>query len=352
MKRWLPIVIVVAVALATLGMRSWFKRDNTLTASGTLEARDVNVGSKVGGRVSRVNVLEGDHVQPGQVILSFEDSELNARLLSARGKYEEAKANYEKMLHGSRPEDIAEARGTADYQQHFADTYRADIEKAKADLENAAANYQRAKKLASNDVVSRQYLDDAEDKYKAAQATLASYQHALVAAQGSIAASDAAKKRAERGSRPEDIAMAKAQMISAEGDLKEAQSQWDEREVKSPASAVVEVMDIRPGDLLPANTTVAKLLEADQLFVVVYVPQGMIGRVHLGQDAEVRVDAFDHPFHGKVEQIRQQAEFLPRNVETKSEREHQVVGVKLRVDNPESRLRAGIHADVKFLENN
>ena len=352
MKRWLPIVLVMAAALATLGMRSWFKRDNTLTASGTLEARDVNVGSKVGGRVSHVNVLEGDQVQPGQVILTFEDSELNARLLSARGKYEEAKANYEKMLHGSRPEDIAEARGTADYQQHFSDTYRADIEKAKADLDNAAANYRRAQELASNNVVSRQYLDDAEDKYKAAQATLASYQHALVASQGSIAASDAARKRAERGSRPEDIAMAKAQMISAEGDLKEAESQWDEREVKSPASAVVEVMDIRPGDLLPANTTVAKLLESDQLFVVVYVPQGMIGRVRLGQDAEVRVDAFDHPFHAKVEQIREQAEFLPRNVETKSEREHQVVGVKLRVGNPESRLRAGIHADVKFLENN
>lgn len=350
MKRWLPIVAIVAVALATLGMRSWFKRDNTLTASGTLEARNVNVGSKVGGRVDKVNVLEGDHVQSGQVILAFEDSELSAKLLSARGKYEEAKANYEKMLHGSRPEDIAEARGTAAYQQHFSDTYRADIERAKADLENAELNYHRAQQLATSEVVSRQYLDDAENRYKAAQATLASYQHALVAAQGTIAASDAAKKRAERGSRPEDIAMAKAQMISAEGDLRQAESQWNEREVKSPANAVVEAMDIRPGDLLSANSTVAKLLESDQLYVVVYVPQALIGRVHLGQGADVRVDAFDHPFHATVEQIRQQAEFLPRNVETKDEREHQVVGVKLRVDNPESRLRAGIHADVKFLE--
>lgn len=350
MKRWLPIVAIVAVALVTLGMRSWFKRDNTLTASGTLEARNVNVGSKVGGRVDKVNVLEGDLVQSGQVILTFEDSELSAKLLSARGKYEEAKANYEKMLHGSRPEDIAEARGTAAYQQHFSDTYRADIERAKADLDNAELNYRRAQQLASSEVVSRQYLDDAENRYKAAQATLASYQHALVAAQGTIAASDAAKKRAERGSRPEDIAMAKAQMISAEGDLRQAESQWNEREVKSPANAVVEAMDIRPGDLLSANSTVAKLLESDQLYVVVYVPQALIGRVHLGQGAEVRVDAFDHPFHAAVEQIRQQAEFLPRNVETKDEREHQVVGVKLRVDNPESRLRAGIHADVKFLE--
>lgn len=350
MKRWAPLVVIVAVALATIGTRSWWKRDDAITASGTLEARNINVGSKVGGRVDKVNVLEGDHVQAGQVILSFEDSELNARLLAARGKYEEAKANYEKMLHGSRPEDIAEARANADYQQHLADTHRADVERAQADLANAEVNYHRAQELARSGVVSKQFLDDAENRYRSAQAVLASAQQAVAASRGSTTASEAAKKRTERGFRPEDIAAAKAQMIAAEGDLREAESQWNERQVKSPTNAVVEVMDIRPGDLLPANTTVAKLLEADQLYVVVYVPQSLIGRIHLGQGAEVRVDAFDQPFHAKVEQIRQQAEFLPRNVQTKDEREHQVVGVKLRVENPESRLRAGINADVKFSE--
>lgn len=350
MKRWAAIAVVVGIGLASIGMHSWFSRDNTITASGTLEARNVNIGSKVGGRVAKVNVLEGDHVEPGEVLLSFEDSELNARMLSARGKYEEAKANFQKMMHGSRPEDIAEARANSQYQEHLADTHRADVERAKSDLANAEVNYHRAQALARSGVVSKQFLDDAQNRYRSAQAILASAQQAVAASQGSIGASEAAKKRAERGFRPEEIAAAKAQMLAAQGDLKEAESQWNEREVKSPTSAVVEVMDIRPGDLLPANTTVAKLLETEQLFVVVYVPQSLIGRVHLGQEAEVRVDAFDQPFHAKVEQIRQQAEFLPRNVQTKEEREHEVVGVKLRVENPESRLRAGINADVKFLE--
>jgi len=178
---------------------------------------------------------------------------------------------------------------------------------------------------------------------------LASAQQSVAASQANTSASEAAKKRAERGFRREDIAAAKAQMIAAEGDLREAESQWNERQVKAPANAVVEVMDIRPGDLLPANTTVAKLLETDQLYVVVYVPQDLIGQIYMGQDAQVKVDAFDKPFHAKVEQIRQQAEFLPRNVQTKEERVHQVIGVKLRVENPEARLRAGINADVKFL---
>jgi len=350
MKRWAALIVVVVVVIATIGVRSFWKKDNTITASGTLEARNVNVGSKVGGRVSQVNVLEGDQVQAGQVILSFEDSELSARLLSARGKYQETIANYDKMLRGNRPEDIAEARATAKSQEHMEDTHRADVERAQSDLANAEVNYHRAQELARSGVVSKQFLDDAENRYRSAQAVLASAQQAVAASQASASASQAAKKRTERGFRREDIAAAKAQMIAAEGALKEAESQWNERQVKAPASAVVEVMDIRPGDLLPANTTVAKLLETDQLYVVVYVPQSLIGRVHLGQDAEVRVDAFDNPFHAKVEQIRQQAEFLPRNVQTKEEREHQVIGVKLRVENPESRLRAGINADVKFLE--
>src|SRR5581483_2353149 len=161
----------------------------------------------------------------------------------------------------------------------------------------------------------------------------------------------AIEQKTVTGNRAEDIAMARAQVESAEGALREAEANWAEREVRSPARAVVEVMDIRPGDLLPANAPIARLLEADQLYVMVYVPQSQIGRIRVGQQADLTVDAFpNQPFRARVEQIRQQAEFLPRNVETKAEREHQVVGVKLRVENSENKLRAGIHADVRFTE--
>src|SRR5262249_42541670 len=102
---------------------------------------------------------------------------------------------------------------------------------------------------------------------------------------------------------------------------------------------------------LQPNSPVAKLLEADQLFVMVYVPQDQIGKVRVGQVVDVNVDAFPkETFKGVVEQIRQQAEFLPRNVQTKEEREHQVIGVKVRVENPQTKLRAGVNADVKFHE--
>ena len=99
---------------------------------------------------------------------------------------------------------------------------------------------------------------------------------------------------------------------------------------------------------MPANAVVARLLESDQLYVMVYVPESKIGLVRVGQKAEVKVDAFAQWFPAVVEQIRQKAEFLPRNVQTADERVHQVIGVKLRVDNSSGKLRAGIAADVRF----
>jgi len=119
--------------------------------------------------------------------------------------------------------------------------------------------------------------------------------------------------------------------------------------VRAPAAAVVETMDLRPGDLLAANTPVAQLLEADQLYLMVYVPETQISSVGIGQSAEIHVDSYPlESFSGRVEQIRQQSEFLPRNVQTKEERVHQVIGVKLRVENRENRLRAGVSADAQF----
>jgi multidrug resistance efflux pump len=135
----------------------------------------------------------------------------------------------------------------------------------------------------------------------------------------------------------------------AEGQLKETEARWAEREVRAPAAAVVETMDLRPGDLLPANSPVAQLLEADQLYLMVYVPETQIGSVQIGRAAQIQVDTFPRQrFQAQVEQIRQQSEFLPRNVQTKEERVHQVVGVKLRVENHDKLLRAGISADVQF----
>ena len=344
----LVVVVCVVAAFAMFGRKS-----DSLTASGTLEARDISVGSKVGGRVSQVLAHEGDHVAPDQLIVTFEDSELAAAVTQARGNLEQAKAALEKALRGARPEEIEESKAENAARTDQVSQARAQAEQARATFVNAEREYRRIKELADSGVASRSQRDDAEAAYNAAKANLAAAEHAIQAAQGQANAAAAVEKKTVRGNRAEDIAMARAQVTSAEGALKLAETRYAEHEVRSPASAYVEVLDIRPGDLLQPNAPIAKLLEADQLYVMVYVPQTEIGRVRVGEKAQVRVDTFgNRPFDAVVEQIRQQAEFLPRNVQTKKEREHQVIGVKLRVMSPKGELRAGINADVTFLGEN
>src|SRR3982074_2792252 len=102
------IVLMVLVTAAVVSAR-WFHRRNdpTLQGSGTVEARDIRVGSKIGGRIDKVLVREGDTVQAGQVLVTFDDKELQASL-------DQSRAAAEKARRGFRPEEIAEAKAAAD----------------------------------------------------------------------------------------------------------------------------------------------------------------------------------------------------------------------------------------------
>lgn len=351
--------ILAAVVLGG-ALYAWsFRAKNELLASGTIEARNIRVGSKVGGRILEVRVREGDRVDPGQVLFTFDDRELLAAM-------EQSKANLEKMEHGSRPEEIAQARAAAaqaeaDYALKKNGSRREDIEAARADLERAKADavradldYKRAQKLADEGVFSRQQRDEAEAAWKMTAAQVASSEQKLAelergfrpeeisSAQENYRKTAASKLLAERGFRAEDIALARAQFALDE-------ARYRERQVESPARATVEVLDVRPGDLIAPNTPIGTLLERDQLYIRVYVPETEIGLVHEGQKTEIRVNSFPKTvFEGVIEQINQKAEFLPRNVQTQEERVHQMFGVKVRVNDPSERLRAGMAADVKL----
>jgi multidrug resistance efflux pump len=352
MKRSVIIVVAAAVlAIAALAaFRWWNGNGDRLTASGTLEARNITLGSKVGGRVTQVLAREGDRVEANQLLVSFDEAELAARVLQARGRLQAAKANLAKLERGFRPEEITEAQAASGAQAEEMQRAANQLESARAEQRNAQLNFDRVARLVAEGVLAQQVRDDAEARLKSANAAVEAAQNAVGAAQDRSRAARAVAQKTERGFRSEEIEAARAEVTLAQGMLAEAEARYAEREVRSPSRAVVEVLDLRPGDLLAPNTPVAKLLEADQLYVIVYVPQGQIGQVRVGQHAKVKVDAFDQEFDGTVEQIRQQAEFLPRNVQTTEEREHQVIGVKLRVENPENKLRAGVHADVTFVE--
>jgi HlyD family secretion protein len=353
------LLIFAAIFAVTAYSMGWFHRDASLQGSGTVEARNIRVGSKIGGRIEKVLVLEGDTVQPGQVLVTFDDKELQASLTQSR-------AAAEKATRGFRPEEIAEARANAaqakaeydqrrnGYRQEDIDAARAELDRATADEERAHLDAQRYDALAQKDLVSKQQRDTADANWKMA---LAQKQNALqkltqlkrgyraeeiAAAEARYRQTQANLEKMEHGNRREDIQAAHAAL-----DYDEAR--FRERQVLAPTKATVEVLDVRPGDLIGPNTPIATLLESDQIYVRIYIPETELGKIRLGQKAEIRVDSFPkQAFNGVVEQINQQAEFLPRNVQTREERVHQVFGIKVRIDDPSHRILAGMAADVKL----
>jgi multidrug resistance efflux pump len=360
-----PLALVIIALVATVAVFAvtryggWFRKDSGLQGSGTVEARNIRVGSKVGGRIDKLLVREGDQVEAGQVLMTFDDKELQASLEGSR-------ANAEKAKRGYRPEEIQEGRAAAmqakaDYQLKKNGYRKEDIAAAQADLDRAAADetrsnldFRRYEALAKKDLVSKQQRDTAEANWKMALAQRENAQHKL--------------DELQRGYRPEEIASAEARYLQAQATLDKLQrgnrredvqsaqaayaydeARFREREVLSPSEATVEVLDVRPGDLIPPNTPVATLLERDQIYVRIYIPETEISQVHVGQKAEITVDSVGKQiFDGVVEQINQQAEFLPRNVQTREERVHQVFGVKIRIDDASHRVLAGMAADVKL----
>ncbi len=358
-KRLLTILIIGVAIAATALYAGWFRRDSAPQGSGTVEARNIRVGSKVGGRIDKVLVREGDSVQPGQILITFDDKELQAAL-------DQSRANAQKAQRGYRPEEIAEARAAAaqakadyelkknGYRQEDIASAQAEVDRAKADEIRTHLDFDRYEALAKKDLVSKQQRDTAEANWKVAAAQQQNAQHKLDELQRGyrpeeIASAEARYQQAQatleklaRGNRREDVELAKAGYAYDE-------ARYRERQVVAPAAAIVEVLDVRPGDLIAPNTPVATLLERDQIYVRIYIPETEIGRIQIGQSAEVRVDSFPNQvFSGSVEQINQQAEFLPRNVQTREERVHQVFGVKIRIDDPSGRVRAGMAADVKL----
>lgn len=358
-KRLILILLVVAVLASTAIYAGRSGKDDSLQGSGTVEARNIRVGSKVGGRIDQILVREGDHVAAGQLLITFDDKELQAAL-------QQSKANAEKAATGYRPEEIAEARAAAaqakaDYEQRLNGYRQQDIDAAKADLDRAKAeeirshaDFFRYQALAEKDLVSKQQRDTAEATWKVALAQQQNAQHKLdelevgyrpeeiASAKAHYQQTQATFEKLQNGNRREDVELAKAAYAYDE-------ARFRERQVVAPTAATVEVLDVRPGDLIAPNTPIATLLESDQIYIRIYIPETVIGRVQLGQKAEVRVDSFKNTvFDGVVEQINQQAEFLPRNVQTQEERVHQVFGVKIRINDPSHRVLAGMAADVKL----
>jgi HlyD family secretion protein len=164
-----------------------------------------------------------------------------------------------------------------------------------------------------------------------------------------VSPSEAERAISAAKAQDKSLAAAKARVEQAKAQLADMDAQIQEMKIVAPTASILEVLSVKVGDVLPANREVATLILPQHLWVRVYVPEPWLGLIKLNDKVRVRVDSYpNRDFSGVVEQINRKAEFTPRNVQTVEDRIKQVFGVKIRLENNEDALRAGMSADIFF----
>ena len=277
------------------------------SVSGTIETDEVRVASRYGGRVVKISAAEGDSLQTAQPLVELDAAELKAK----RDRVAAQVAEYEA---GPRPQEI--------------DAAKHDWEALVAELDQARVDAKRAEELFAQKTISATEHDQTLTRASTLEKNVA-----------------AAKSRYDlllAGTRAERLAQVRAELAETDANLREMS-------IVAPSNSVLEVLSVKVGDVLAPNQALATLLLTDHLWVRVFVPEPWLGHIQLGEPVRVRADSDPgKDFSGKVEQIARSAEFTPRNVQTVGERVKQVFGIKVRLDNQEGKLRAGMAADVAF----
>lgn len=317
---------IILFLLCAAGMTTWFiyredtsQPEHEAVLYGNVDLRQVDLAFLISERIDSVLVDEGDTVSAGQKLATLETIRLQQAVNEARETAEAARQNYLRVKHGPRPEEIAQAR--------------ANVEAARATLNNAKLRSTRLGALAKTNSISRQEADDAAASEQVASANL-----------------DVADKQLElllAGSRVEDIAQAQAQYQQAQTMLIIKEQNLKDAVLYAPCNAVVRNRILEKGDMASPQKPVYNLSLNHTKWVRAYLTETQLGKIQPGFSATVHNDSFPGTnFPGTIGFISSVAEFTPKNVETPELRTALVYEVRIIVEDPDNQLRLGAPATV------
>jgi HlyD family secretion protein len=294
------------------------KDSRVINASGTIEAVEIAVSAKISGQLESRLVDEGSRVSRGQKLAVVDSSALVIQLQQAEAGVALAEAQLALLLKGARIEDIRQAEEV--------------LTQAKATLRVAEEDRKRILNLFEKNSATTKQKDDAEARYTVARA-----QHE---------AAEQALRKLRRLARPEEVSAARARLEQAAAGRDLLKKNIADCTVVSPASGVVIHTAVEPGEFAVSGAPILTLADLDRIHLNIYVTELELGKIRLGQQAEIKIDS--HPeriFTGSVVFISPEAEFTPKNIQTREERVKLVYRVKMEVENRENILKPGMPAD-------
>jgi len=318
MNRLLRTAAALLLGPALVGCGS--RRDPaTIAASGHVEATQVRVSTKVPGRLESLSAGEGDTVRAGQELGRIDGTDLRLSLQRARAERDQAAADLRLRLAGPRREDVGEQ-----------EAQRAGVA---ADLANAQRDLERMQALLDKGSGTTKARDDAQARRDAAAARLKAAGEALA--------------RTKSGSRVEEKDASRARLAAAEAQIAQLDQQLKDAVITSPVPGVVTEKVAEKGELLQAGAPLCEITNLQDAWLTVYLPEADLGRIRIGQPAEVTTDG-GQKRTGKVSFVASQAEFTPKNVQTRDERVKLVYKVKIALENGDGLFKPGMPAEASL----
>ncbi|GIX00919.1 MAG: secretion protein HlyD [Pirellulaceae bacterium] len=370
MRQFAIVAALVLTLLAALFYSQ--RREEPVVVSGFVEADEIRVGSRLGGRILELLVEEGQEVEAGQALVRFDPFTLEEQIAQAEAQLAAAQADLERLRSGFRHQEIAQAEAQVAALQARLDKLiagplpeeiavaEAQLQLAEAQLKRASSAFRRVQLLIERGegTISQDEIDRVTEEFQAAQALVATRREQLQLLQRGSREEDIRAARAELeaaraqlallkdGYRPEDVAKAEATVAAAEAALQALRKQQTELTVVAPSPGTIAALDLRPGDLVAPGAPVLSLQEHGRLWVRAYIPERYM-RLQLGDALPITADSYPGKvFTGKVVFIAPQAEFTPRNIQTPEQRTKLVFRIKIDLLPDGMALRPGLPVDV------
>jgi HlyD family secretion protein len=309
------LIAAVAVAAAGIGVLAWTALRPTgpgagfVSGNGRIEATEIDVATRLAGRVQDIMVNEGDFVQMGQPLAQMQVDVLDAQRDEARAQSQQAVT--------------AVASATAQVAVRRSDTAAAEalVGQRESELDAAQRRLARSETLAKKGMTARQVLDDDRASVQGAQATLAGAEAQVAAAAAAITAAQA------------EVVGADSAVTASEATIARVAAGIADSRLKSPRDGRVQYRIAQPGEVLAAGGRVLNLVDLGDVYMTFFLPETVVGRIELGSEVHLVLDAAPrYVIPARVSYIASTAQFTPKTVETASERQKLMFRVKARID--------------------
>lgn len=348
--------------------------DGVIEASGRIEGTEVVLSPKIAGRIELLVKDKGDTVEKGELLAKVSSEQIVAKvkqsqagISSAEAIIREAGRNIHywerKLDEGATAVELArkETQNRIAQTEAVLDTAKANLSEAEISLEELQKDYLRHKTLYQDQLVPAQLLDKSHTAYQAGEARVEAAGKRLKEAQASLELAKLGHLAVEL--REKEIKTAEAMLAqsrekyqttlagleSAKAYHQEMDAYFNDTHLYAPTAGTIVDKMSEEGEIVNIGTPILSIIDLRQVYLKVFIPEVEIGKVKIGHKASINVDAFpNREFSALVNKVSPQAEFTPKEVQTKEQRVKLVFAVELKIINPDGLLKPGMPADAKI----